>query len=69
MRKVLSYDDVLLVPKYSDITSRSQVTFRRVRLRNHAGRPIVGAPMILSSARTARQRHTGTFGVSPVLLN
>ena len=66
MRKVLSYDDVLLVPKYSEITSRSQVdvsadldTVITLDL------PIVGAPMdtVVGPDMAAALSRMGTFGV------
>tara|TARA_Y100001938_G_scaffold63617_1_gene88497 strand:+ start:3017 stop:4039 length:1023 start_codon:yes stop_codon:yes gene_type:complete len=66
VRKVLSYDDVLLVPKYSEITSRSQVdvsadldTVITLDL------PIVGAPMdtVVGPDMAAALSRMGTFGV------
>ena len=66
MRKVLSYDDVLLVPKYSEITSRSQVDIsadldKVITL----DVPIIGAPMdtVVGPAMAAALSQMGTFGV------
>jgi len=45
MRKCLSYDDVLLVPQYSDIKSRSEVNIES-RLGNTSfPLPIISSPM------------------------
>jgi len=66
MRKVLSYDDVLLVPKYSDITSRSEVDIttdldKVITL----DLPIIGAPMdtVVGTTMATALSHMGTFGV------
>ena len=66
MRKVLSYDDVLLVPKYSDITSRSEVDIttdldKVITL----DIPVIGAPMdtVVGTEMAAALSDMGTFGV------
>jgi IMP dehydrogenase len=66
MRKVLSYDDVLLVPKYSEITSRSQVDISaelddEITLEV----PIIGAPMdtVVGTDMASALSNMGTFGV------
>ncbi len=66
MRKVLSYDDVLLVPKYSEITSRSQVDIsadldKVITL----DVPIIGAPMdtVVGPDMASALSQMGTFGV------
>jgi len=66
MRKVLSYDDVLLVPKYSDVTSRSDVDItteldKVITL----DLPIIGAPMdtVVGTDMAIALSHMGTFGV------
>jgi IMP dehydrogenase len=46
MKEALSYDDVLLVPKYSDIESRSQVNLKSVLGANlEFQTPIIASPM------------------------
>jgi IMP dehydrogenase len=46
MKESLSYDDVLLVPKYSDIESRSQVELKSVLGANlEFNTPIIASPM------------------------
>lgn len=66
MRKVLSYDDVLLVPKYSDITSRSQVDISaELDSVITLDVPIIGAPMdtVVGTEMATALSHAGTFGV------
>ena len=65
-RRVLSYDDVLLVPKYSDITSRSEVDVtvdldKVITLEM----PIIGAPMdtVVGTSMATALSQLGTFGV------
>ena len=62
----LSYDDVLLVPKYSDITSRKEVDisseldqFRKLEL------PIISSPMdtITESKMANAMAESGGLGV------
>jgi IMP dehydrogenase len=46
MKEALSYDDVLLVPKYSNIQSRSEVTLKSVLGQNLVfDTPIIASPM------------------------
>ena len=66
MRKVLSYDDVLLVPKYSDIISRAEVDIttdldKVITL----DIPVIGAPMdtVVGTEMATALSHMGTFGV------
>ena len=66
MRKVRSYDDVLLVPKYSDIGSRSEVDItadldKVITL----DMPIIGAPMdtVVGTEMATALCQMGTFGV------
>ena len=66
MKKALSYDDVLLVPKYSDIASRSDVDLstdldKVITL----DIPIVGAPMdtVCGPEMATALSNLGTFGV------
>ena len=44
MKKALSFDDVLLVPKYSEIRSRSHVNISSKLLRDHE-LPVIASPM------------------------
>jgi IMP dehydrogenase len=46
MKQALTYDDIQLVPKYSDITSRSSVSLKTLVSRRYGLlRPIVASPM------------------------
>jgi len=66
MKKVLTFDDVSLVPKYSDISSRSQVDIS-VDLDVMLGLdiPIIGAPMdtVVGTDMAIALGTVGTFGV------
>ena len=63
MNKTLSYDDVLLKPRYSDIRSRSEVSLR-TDLGNglHLSLPVLSAPMdsvTEAAMATAMAKHGG----------
>ena len=46
MKQALTYDDVLLVPQYSDIRSRKEVKIdNSLDKRTHLGLPIISSPM------------------------
>ncbi len=66
MKKVLTFDDVSLVPKYSDITTREQVDIS-VDLDTILSLdiPIVGAPMdtVVGAEMAVALGEAGTFGV------
>ena len=67
MNKTLSYDDVLLVPQYSDIRSRSEVTLE-ADLGNNLilSSPVLSSPMdTISEAPMAAAM--GTFGGSAII--
>lgn len=66
MRKVLTFDDVALVPKYSDITSREQVDISvDLDAILTLDIPIVGAPMdtVVGTEMAIALGEAGTFGV------
>lgn len=66
MRKVLTFDDVALVPKYSDITSREQVDISvDLDAILTLDIPIVGAPMdtVVGTEMAIALGEVGTFGV------
>ena len=46
MKTALTYDDIQLVPEYSDIPSRTEISLRSNVTRNYSfDIPIIGAPM------------------------
>jgi IMP dehydrogenase/GMP reductase len=66
MKKVLTFDDVSLVPKYSDITSRAQVDISvDLDVVLSLDIPIVGAPMdtVVGTDMAIALGQAGTFGV------
>ena len=52
MREGLSYDDVLLVPQYSDIESRSEITIGTSIGDSHLKVPVIASPMDTVSGAT-----------------
>jgi len=66
MKEALSYDDVLLIPKYSDIESRSQVDIGSELDKNLSFKiPIISSPMdtITESAMARTIADQGGFGI------
>ena len=66
MKKVLTFDDVSLVPKYSDITTREQVDISvDLDAILSLDIPIVGAPMdtVVGAEMAVALGDAGTFGV------
>tara|TARA_Y100001938_G_scaffold107758_1_gene147217 strand:- start:929 stop:1954 length:1026 start_codon:yes stop_codon:yes gene_type:complete len=66
MKKVLTFDDVSLVPKYSDITSRHQIDISvDLDVMLSLDIPIVGAPMdtVVGTDMATALGKMGTFGV------
>lgn len=66
MKKVLTFDDVSLVPKYSDITTREQVDISvELDAILSLDVPIIGAPMdtVVGTDMAVALGELGTFGV------
>ena len=66
MKTALSFDDVLLVPKYSDIDSRSNITLEQtVKNVGHISLPIISSPMdtVTESKMASAMYKLGGFGI------
>ena len=66
MKTALSFDDILLVPKYSDIDSRSEITLEQtVKHVGHISLPIISSPMdtVTESKMASAMYKLGGFGI------
>jgi IMP dehydrogenase len=66
MKTALSFDDVLLVPKYSEIDTRSKITLsQEVKYVGHIRLPIISSPMdtVTEASMALKMHQMGAFGI------